>query len=521
MSKRRRKSRANRRIHLNKPGGVIDKRVEAAGPARFGIVSIDCAKARSKWMLCDFYGNVFVQPAEVEHHQSGFRRALAQLAEAKQKHRLKDLVVAVERTGNCHLPAKRAFTAAGYEVRVVHPFASKQFRRVADGSVKTDDNDLAGIHRATVVGFGLCEAPLPPRYNQFQLLARHRRDLVRKNSRLRCQIREHLEAAMPGYASLFGERLFTSRLALPLARQFCSAARLLEAGAAGMQHWLGKQAIRFQRRSLLRILAWAERAAEPDPEAALHLRVLGDVEDDRGEKLRKIQALEQEIVSYLVETPYVLLMVIPGINVVSAADFAAEMGPIEHYANANAITGRSGLYPGCYQSDEVDKKGRLVRSANKRLLAAILQIADNLLTCNDFFKAMSMSWNADGVDKRIQHVRVAKRFTRLAYAMVAARQVFDHACCRTPGYILDKLLAFQLEHGMEWKAIQANLNTATEQLPASLFPREAATLDHRRRQLARAHSPGVRRIGDVLVELLAKRLGMTLQSDAEDQASND
>ena len=31
----------------------------------------------------------------------------------------------------------------------------------------------------------------------------------------------------------------------------------------------------------------------------------------------------------LVKTPYVLLMGIPGINVVSAAEFAGEMGPIE------------------------------------------------------------------------------------------------------------------------------------------------------------------------------------------------
>ncbi|MEQ1830858.1 MAG: transposase [Pirellula sp.] len=48
-------------------------------------------------------------------------------------------------------------------------------------------------------------------------------------------------------------------------------------------------------------------------------------------------------------------MSITGINVVSAAGFAGEAGPIEHYATARAITGRAGLFPTRYHSDEVDR----------------------------------------------------------------------------------------------------------------------------------------------------------------------
>jgi len=36
---------------------------------------------------------------------------------------------------------------------------------------------------------------------------------------------------------------------------------------------------------------------------------------------------------------------------VLAADLAGELGPIKRYANANAITGRSGLFPSRHQSD--------------------------------------------------------------------------------------------------------------------------------------------------------------------------
>ena len=101
------------------------------------------------------------------------------------------------------------------------------------------------------------------------------------------------------------------------------------------------------------------------------------------------------------QTPYVLLLVFPGINVVSAAEFAGEMGPITHYAHARAITGRAGLFPSRYQSDAVDvSDGPLVRCATARLRAAVLTIAGNLLKCNHYFGGMAQRWEAAGKDPR-------------------------------------------------------------------------------------------------------------------------
>ena len=67
----KRRTKAFAQAVLGKPTGVIQERVKAAGPERFGIVSVDCAKDRSKWMLVDFYGRVLVPPTTVEHRRSG------------------------------------------------------------------------------------------------------------------------------------------------------------------------------------------------------------------------------------------------------------------------------------------------------------------------------------------------------------------------------------------------------------------------------------------------------------------
>ena len=134
---RTRRRRPDRGEPLGKPGGVLAPRVQAVGPEHFGIVAVDPAKARSYWLLADFYGRVLVPLTTVEHTRSGFDAALADLRRAVAEHDLRDLVVAVEQTGRSHRPVKRAFAAAGFDTRVVHPAISRHYRQAADSDTKT------------------------------------------------------------------------------------------------------------------------------------------------------------------------------------------------------------------------------------------------------------------------------------------------------------------------------------------------------------------------------------------------
>jgi len=115
-SRRRRSScKSRQRVVLQKPNGVLHPRVQRVEPQHFGIVSVDVAKVRSKWMLCNFYGDVIIEPVHVEHGKSGFENAIEHLRRAIVQYELKDLVVAVERTGNYHESIKRTFRDAGFE----------------------------------------------------------------------------------------------------------------------------------------------------------------------------------------------------------------------------------------------------------------------------------------------------------------------------------------------------------------------------------------------------------------------
>ena len=184
------------------------------------------------------------------------------------------------------------------------------------------------------------------------------------------------------------------------------------------------------------------------------------------------------------------------------------MGPIEHYANARTITGRAGLRPSRYQSDEVDRpNGPLVRCCNRKLRAAILHVADNLIKCNRHFNALAHTWQGQKKDPRHTRVKVGLRFCRIAYQIVAGRQVFRHPGLQGRHYVLDKLSAFHRDHDTAAPALLRDLQAALTQIPEREHRAEAVPLHEEleRIQQGRRHGPQV--LGDILPIVLA-RLGV-------------
>jgi transposase len=511
---RRRSSRRRPCASVGKPRGVLHPRVQQVGPEHFGIVCFDCAKARSKFLLADFYGRVLLPPTTVAHNRPDLDAAVAQIRQAFAAHQLRDGLVAIERTGRYHRLVQRTFAAAGFETRILHPFVTKQYRQPVDPGTKTDDTDLAALHRATVTGCALLEASRDEAWTSLQLVVRHRRDLVRKGAALNCQIRDHLEAALPGYAACF-DKPWESQLPWHLLRHYPTAEQLRAAGVTALCHSLRQAGIRFQQRTVQAVLAWAEQAAPGDVAAAQHRRIALALYDDRQRKTQEIQALERELAGRLAQTPYVLLLSFPGVNVVSAADFAGEAGPIEHYANAKAITGRAGLRPSRYQSDQVDKaNGPLVRNGNRALRAALLGIADNLVVCNHHFQALATQWAAQGKDARHTRVKVALRFCRIAFQMVAGRQVFRHPSVQGRHYILDKLTAFHRGHDTALPEVLRDLQAALGQVPPREYAAEAKPLHEELQRIEAGRRRGPQPLGDILPIVLA-RLGVGAVQSAE------
>lgn len=508
---------------LGKPSGVIQPRVQEVGPERFGIVSVDCAKDRSKWMLCDFYGKVLVPPTTVEHRRGDLQAAVASLRQAVQSHQIKDQIVCVEMTGTYHQIVWRTFREAGFETRLVHPFASSHYRTPEHGAIKTDDNDLIAIFRAATNGFGLIEQARDDVFQSLQLLARHRRDLVSKRAKLQCQIRHHLQRCLPGYTSLFPDTdLWDHPIGLMVLRFIAEHGgthrALLEAGVPGVNKWLKVQRCAFQSRSVERIVAWASDAATGDPMAPVLTRIWQALLVDWNQKTSQIMQVERDLAALLVKTPWILLLSHPGINVVTASEIGGECGPIQHYASPKAITGRAGLFPSRYQSDKVDRGGNLSRFRNAKMRAAFLLAADNLIKCNEYWRGKYNLWKSQGHDPRDLRCRIANRFTRTVFHMVAGRKIYQHRSRLDRGYVMQKLLEFLRERQTPAATILTTLKDAADQLPKTAKAEEAQVMSDIHRKAVNSRRQEPQELGALLVHVL-ERLGMTSPSPTVNSTS--
>jgi len=498
------KSKRCKTLNLQKPSGVIGPRVKRVGGEKFAIVCVDPAKHRSEWMMADYFGNLLIEHQTLEHNAAFFKLAVARIREAQQKHDIQDMIVVVERTGNYHLAPKRAFAKAGFETRVVHPFATKQYRTPADPGIKTDGTDLNAQHRAAVAGFGLCELELESPYRELQLRARHRRNLVEKAVAMGCQIREHLHLSMPGFSTLF-DHLFDHKSAMAIARRCASPAVALELGLSGLSKHLRENMVRSQQRTIEKVLAWASQAAgDTVQDGALHHAIWTDLEELYQRFQQRIRLHERELAGDLAQTPYIRLLAIPGINVVSAAELAGEMGPITRYANANAITGRCGLYPSRHQSDQTDNdRGPIIRQANRRIRCALMRIADNLVCHCAYYRGLADVDRARKVDERAIRVKIAKKFSRLAFASVAGDEPMKHPAMQQPNSIMEKLREFHRVHETPMDQMLADLKATVEQLPYHTRNREAEVVAEVLRQNA-ARRRGSVAVGTLLPAVLAR-----------------
>jgi hypothetical protein len=181
---------------------------------------------------------------------------------------------------------------------------------------------------------------------------------------------------------------------------------------------------------------------------------------------------------------------------------------MEHYANPKCLTGRAGLRPSRYQSDQVDKaNGPLVRNCNRALRAAILGIADNLIVCNHHFRVLATQWANQGKDPRHSRIKVGLRFCRIAFQMVAGRHVFRHPSIQGRHYILDKLTAFHRAHDTAMTEVLRDLHAALGQIPHREYVAEARPLAEELQKIQDGHRRGPQPLGDILPIVLA-RLGV-------------
>lgn len=511
--------RGARHVPGQKPRGCFQERVKQVGPEHFAIVPVDCGKPEARSRVADFYGNVLCEPFSFDISRSGLRLACLRIQETFRQHGIQDCVCAVETTGRYHRPIKAVFQEQHWDTREVHPFTTSLIRRSADLGTKTDDIDLAAIHRAAVDGLAMRPEVLGERAAQWRLLTRHRRDWVEKAATLKVQLKETLHAYLPGYTALWrAENFWESPVAATIATTFDSAQAMQQASREQFRQAAREAGSVVPQPTIDRILAWTHQAAPADQAAAIYFRRARSLWDDLQRKRAEICQFELELAGFLCQSPCVLLLAFPGINVVSASDYGAELGPITNYATSKSITGRAGWYPSRYQTAHTDRPdGPLVVRRNRELRAAMMRVARNLGRCHHVFMALADDYRRRD-DVHDAKVVIARAFSRLSYYLIAGERLFPHKALLNRESILQKVMEFyRTHHGTAeqttgaMRQVIAWLSPRSLQAERTVFAQQYHDTLRSKRQTA-----GTRRLSEILPQLLL-HIDQRLQTLPEDQ----
>jgi len=522
----RRKNRTSRRRARHVPGqkrrGGFQDRVQKVKPEHFAIVPVDCGKSEGQIRVADFYGNVLLKPFSFEISRAGIESTCKLVRETFERHKIYDCVCSIETTGRYHRPIKEAFREQQWDTRLVHPFTTSLIRRSADEGTKTDEIDLEALHRATVDGLAMRPEEIDPQWQQWRVLARHRRDLVEKAAALKAQLHEAIHAYLPGFLGVWdSDNVWESPIPATIATAFDSVQALRNASAEQFHQVAREAGSTIHTRTIKRIQAWTHQAAPADPASpSYHVRACSLWQDLKS-KWREIRTFELDLANFLCQRAGVLLLAFPGINVVSASDYVAELGPITNYATSKAIAGRAGLYPARYQSCNTDHAdGPLVPRRNRELRAALMRIARNLDRCNAYY----MSIGAEYAKRDTEHDRkvvIASRFSRLSYYILAGEKLVGHPALQNSEKILQKLLEFYSEHRAESSVTTEALGHVIRRLSPATLPaeREGMQAQFNEVQNAKRRTGRVVRLGEILPDLIL-RIDQRLAKETTTQTSD-
>lgn len=518
----RNKTHGARQQPGQKPRGRFQERVKQVSPEHFAIIPVDCGKPEARTRVADYYGNVLAEPFSFDISRSGLQSAISRIAEALKQHDIRDCVCVIETTGRYHRPIEKVFKEQQWDTRHVHPFTSSLIRCSADYGNKTDDIDLEAIHRAAVDGLAMRPEVLDASSQQWRLLTRHRRDLVEKAATLKIQLKEIIDAYLPGYTRLWkADNFWESPIALTIATTFDSAQAIREAPEEEFRRVARDAGSIIQKNTIDRVRAWAYQAAPSDDAWQIYFRRAVSLAKDIKSKWLEIALSELDLAGFLCRSCCLLLLAFPGIHVVSASDYGAELGPITNYATSKSIAGRAGLYPARWQSCHTDHcDGPLVARRNRQLRAALMRLARNLDRCNAYFMSLSGAY-ATRHDDHDPKVVIVRAFSRLSYYIIAGGRLFVHPAICHNERILTKLLDFFLERRAPSDVVTAALNNAVARLRGPSLQAEQQSIDRQYRGLEqkRRRTTGISQLGEILPQVLL-RIQQRLQEEPNENQTD-
>ena len=112
--------------------------IRETGVENILILAVDAAKYTHKAMICNYFGDILVNPFDVDASSTGFEQIKKVVEREKEKHQWKEIVVGIETTGHYYEDFVRLSRKQGYHVRIINAATTAQEREALLNGYKTE-----------------------------------------------------------------------------------------------------------------------------------------------------------------------------------------------------------------------------------------------------------------------------------------------------------------------------------------------------------------------------------------------
>jgi len=441
------------------------------------VVPIDGGKNSHKTLVANYFGDIVKSPFEFTNSANGVKIFDSILKQISSSIAAQKVIIGLESTGHYHENLYRKLIDLGYDVAIVNPTSVYAQRQGQLNWCKTDEIDLCAIGQVLIDNQATETRLAEGLYYNLKHLSRLHRDEVRKRAQLKIKIRVLCDHIFPGLqgAGIFSD--FWSKSLILLLENYPTPCSVIRLGTKRLARFFKKHNTKLGIHTAERLVIVAKNALSVrDVNLEAHLLNLKFKLSDLKRANEKIQKLHVELARYLVQTPGILLLSIKQVNVPSAAEYLAEVGPLEQAGSAKKIIARAGLNPSRFQTSQYEREETPITKHGSNFLRNIcLIISQNLIGVNPhslqphnpYFREFFDRLVQKGKNKQVAKVACANKFVKVSWAMMREKTLFTPPTWRKNNVSDDPLSKLQrfLSLNQAEELFEELAQIAKEQLP--------------------------------------------------------
>lgn len=370
----------NNTTFRNASQSVVDI-LSSTDPKKVLIIPVDFAKEKHVAKIGNASGEYLKRkPLTVFNNSAGVEFLSVEINKACTKHKIlkKNVIIATEDPHSYAKPFFQKLHNSGFIVVQANAFNAKRLRHHSLAS--SDEIDCDGILNAVLNRQVQDLKGQDSTYESLKISVRSYHMMVKQSTRSKNQINKLVDRIFPGFLSKKKSGLEPfGRASVALLKKGISSVKMRNKTQKNLVSFLKKYHIKKVDAVAenLKSLQATELTFDSDLDEQLSklLAIQTEMYCQICQSIHDIKSLCSEL---LLQTPYCLLISIPGIAVIRAATLAAEFGEPSKLPKAKSLCAYAGIVPHTEQTGGPDKAAYVVglpRKCNRRLKNALLGAA--------------------------------------------------------------------------------------------------------------------------------------------------